>query len=165
MKPDCPNCQAGFCYHIDENSQLAELEVEEATDYYADNPTAEELQEEFNAWLAKYGPHEYLETSEENLEKVKAINTRLVWTDHGTCEDPKVTNGFYEFTGGNCGCWEGYGWYVMTKPWDGPDDYFESVQVGAYLPCTVCNRSGEEEEYDEECSECEGEGYVNYFFD
>ena len=28
MKPDCPNCQTGVCYHIDESKRLAEEEQE-----------------------------------------------------------------------------------------------------------------------------------------
>lgn len=140
-----------------------EVEEDEVIDYYLDNPTPEEYKAEFEEWLEEYEQVEFLEYSDENWEKVQAMDTRYVWTDHTTCEDPRVSNGAHLFK--NSCCWDTSGWYIMKKPWEGDDDAFLSVNTGAYLPCTLCNRSGEEEEFNESCEECEGDGWVNHWFD
>lgn len=130
----------------------------------SDYPTAQDGQEEYDDWLKDYEQVEYLENTPENWEKVQAVDTHLVWTDHGTCDNPMVSSGARMYSG-RC-CWDTYGWYVMAKPWVGdPEDTFISVETSAYLPCTLCNADGEEEEINDECEECEGDGWVNHFFD
>jgi hypothetical protein len=125
-------------------------------------PTAEELQEEFDDWLKEYENVEYIEFSEEAWERVQQLNPRLVWTDHSTCGESKVTAGANWFK--NACCWDTFGWYIMANPWDGPDDAYHSVDTSAYLPCIVCNADGEDD-LDPNCEECEGDGYINHYFD
>lgn len=137
---------------------------EETYDYYEDNMSREEYQEAFNEWMLMYEYVEYIEFSDENWEKVQKMDTRLIWTDHGTCENPMVTSGARLY-GGRC-CWDTYGWYVMKHPWWGEEeDTYISVESGAYLPCPICNRDAEDENINPDCEECEGDGHVNYFFD
>jgi hypothetical protein len=128
-----------------------------------DELTAEDHRAFYNEWLEEYGYVDYIEFSDENWEKVQQMNTRLIWTDHGTCENPMVTNGARLYSG-RC-CWDTYGWYVMSKPWEGPEDSYESVETAVYLACSTCNADSEEEDINSECPECEGEGYVNHYFD
>lgn len=131
--------------------------------------TAEDYQEEYDAWREDYEIGEFIEYSEENWEKVQKMDPRYVWTNHGTCEDEMVTNGAKLFSG-RC-CWDTYGWYVANAPWGSgsktDEDYFESVKATAYLSCETCNPDGEgeEEDFDPECEKCEGEGYVHHYFD
>lgn len=142
---------------------MGEYEDEEVEDYFDDNPSAEDYKVMFDEWLEEYVQVEYLENSDENWKKIQAMDPHLVWTDHGTCEDPKVTNGGNMFSG-SC-CWDTYGWYVMKNPWKGePDTTYLSVNTGAYLPCHVCNRTGDEED-ENECETCEGERWINHWFD
>lgn len=126
--------------------------------------TAEDYQESWNDWYETYEIGEYIENSEENFKKVQEMDPHYVWTSHSTCEDEQVTNGVYIFD--RC-CWETFGWYVGKKPWEGdPETHFESYNASAYLPCTICNPDGEEEEgFNEECEECNGDGWATHFFD
>lgn len=131
------------------------------------DPTAADYQNWYNEWVETYGitSEGYLENTPENWEKVQALDPKYVWTSHGTCEDEMVSNGPKMFTG-SC-CWDTYGWFVAKNPWVGNEDTYISEKATAYLPCETCNPDGlaEEDEYNPECSECEGEGYVNHFFD
>lgn len=127
-------------------------------------PTAADYQEEFDAWYKNYEIDTFIEYSEENWEKVQKMDTHYIWTNHSTCEDEQVSAGGSYFKNG-C-CWDTFGWYVAKKPWAGdPENHYESYKTTAYLVCESCNADGEEENLDPDCEYCEGEGYVNHFFD
>jgi hypothetical protein len=119
----------------------------------------------YREWHDEYGIGEYVEFSEEGEARVSQLDTRLVWTDHGTCENNQITNGFNVYGGRGCGCWETYGWYLAANPWEGSDDTYISIDTESYAPCGVCNEDGEDESINPECRECEGDGYVHYYFD
>ncbi len=127
--------------------------------------TVEDYQELFDEWHEDYEiQDEFIEYSEENWAKVQAMDPRYVWTNHSTCENEKITNGASIYNG--C-CWETFGWYIGNVPWgDGSTEYFEQVEVTAYLPCPKCNPDGEGDG-DEDCDEpdCDGSGYINHYFD
>jgi hypothetical protein len=128
--------------------------------------TASEYQDAFNNWYKDYKIGDFIEYSEENWNKVQSMDTHYIWTNHSTCEDEKVSAGAHLFQG-SC-CWDTFGWYVAKKPWDGdPDNYYESYNASAYLPCETCNPDGEgeEEDFKQECEYCSGEGWINHFFD
>lgn len=127
-------------------------------------PTAEDYQEWYNEWLRTYEIEEWLDNTEENWTKVQKMDPRYVWTSHSTCEDEMVTNGA-RMLKGSC-CWDTFGWHVGKKPWEGDiEDTYISEKASAYLSCTTCNLDGEGEDIEPECLECEGEGYVNHYFD
>jgi hypothetical protein len=129
-----------------------------------ENPTAEEYQEEYNSVVEEYGLSTWLDNTEENWEAVQKLDPHLVWTNHSTCEDEMLTNGCYMFK--NSCCWETYGWLIGSTPWEGnSEDSYLAVKASAQLPCSVCNLNGEDEEIDEECQTCEGDGYVQFYFD
>lgn len=127
--------------------------------------TPEEYQQEWNSWQEEYKiTDSFIEFSDENWEKVQAMDPHYVWTNHSTCEDEKVTAGAKLFK--NSCCWDTFGWYIAEVPWVGdPETFFESIDASAYLPCTTCNADGEDDNIDEECQECEGEGFVHHYFD
>ena len=121
---------------------------------------AEDYQDDWDNWYKDYEVYEFLENSEDNWEKVQQMDEHLVWTDHSTCEEPRVSAGASMFK--NSCCWETYGWYISKKPWD---EEFLYVYTGAYLPCPKCNADGEGDG-DPDCDEedCE-DGYIHYWFD
>ncbi len=128
--------------------------------------TAEDYQDAWNDWYSGYEIGDFIEYSDENWEKVQKMDPHLIWTSHSTCEDEKVSAGIHLFQ--NSCCWDTYGWYVAKKPWEGdPDNHYESYNATAYLPCHICNPEGEGDEgdFNPECEYCEGEGYVNHYFD
>lgn len=140
----------------------------------ATNEEAVELRDEYAAWYKDYGITDYLDNTPENWEKVQQMDTHLVWTDHGTCEDPQVTSGARMYNG-HC-CWDTYGWHIGTIPWEdgftGPDDTYISFKCGTYSNCPTCNPEGENDEGpegcpgDEEFPDCECyDGYINYYWD
>ena len=109
----------------------------------------------------------------------KLDEKKLVWTEHGTCEDNNASPGFKIFgdcklTGqesSGCGCYQSYSYYIAKEPWE--QDY-EYIAMTAYLPCSVCNPDGEGEGV-EGCegpkipegvdrSDCDM-GFVNWYFD
>lgn len=127
-------------------------------------PTAEEYQEEYNSVIEDYGLSTWLDNTEENWEAVQKLDPHLVWTNHSTCEDEMLTNGCYMFK--NSCCWDTFGWFIGTEPWEGtPDATYLSVKASAYLCCSTCNADCEDEDINPDCEECEGEGYVNHYFD
>ena len=103
----------------------------------ATSEEAAELQAEFNNWRETYKVGEFLENSEENRSKLEKLDTRYVWTDHGTCENTQVTCG-YTIYAGMC-CWVSNGWYVGEVPWEPKNGDVENIyisyDVDAYLPC------------------------------
>lgn len=128
--------------------------------------SAEEYQAEWDNWYKEYEITEFIDNTEENWAKVQEMDSHLVWTDHSTCEDPRVSNGTHLFS--NSCCWQTYGWYIAKKPWEGDEDTFITVNTGAYLPCPSCNPKGENDEGEEGCEEeedCFGDGFINYWFD
>ncbi len=139
------------------------------------NEEAMEYKEEYESWLKDYEVDDFLENTPENWEKVQKMDPRLVWTAHGTCEDPQVTSGARMY-GGRC-CWDTYGWHIAKKQWEiqgDIDSTFESYKTGIYSNCPSCNADGEDEieESDTECPgdenfpECECyDGYINYYWD
>lgn len=129
------------------------------------DPKAEDYRNWYNEWVEKYGitPEGWLDNNLKNWEDVQATDPHLVWTSHSTCEDEMVTNGAHIFK--NSCCWDTFGWWIAKKPWVGDEGAFISEKASAYLPCKTCNLDGEEESVDPECLECEGEGYVNHYFD
>lgn len=118
-------------------------------------------------------------TQEQHDMLVELDKQKLVWTEHGTCEDNEITPGFKVFgdcsllkqTASGCGCWQSHYYYIGKKPWS---DENERVKVDAYLPCSVCNPEGE----DDGVEGCEGpepvegagrsdcdSGFINWYFD
>ena len=148
--------------------------------------TPEDYLAEIQDWTTEYGidMSKYIshdELTQSQLDTLRELDEKkLVWTEHGTCEDNAVSNGFTIFgdcsltgqTSSGCGCFQSYGYYIATIPCESD---FESIRVTAYLPCSVCNPDGEGEDFPEECpgpdtpeladrSECE-EGFINWYFD
>jgi hypothetical protein len=119
----------------------------------------------FQSWHNEYGIVEYVDFTEDGEARVSNLDEHLVWTDHGTCENNQISNGFRVYGGSGCGCWQTYGWYIATNPWVGLDSEFISIDTEGSSSCEVCNEDGEDEAINPECKECEGEGYVHYYFD
>ena len=140
----------------------------------ATNEEAQDYLDEYNYWREEYGIGEFIENTPENWEKVQQMDRRLMWTDHGTCEDPQVTSGANMYS--NRCCWETYGWYVAEKPWEegsgGIDQTYISFKTSLYTYCPTCNPEGENEEGAEGCpgdteiahEGCE-DGWIRYYFD
>lgn len=138
------------------------------------NEEAREYLDEYSTWIDTYKTTEFLDNTPENWEKVQQMDPHLVWTDHGTCEDPQVTSGAHMYSG-RC-CWETYGWYIGTVPWEespaGPDQTYISFKTSVYLSCPTCNPDGENEDCPEDCvgdtevpnEGCE-DGWIQYYFD
>lgn len=147
--------------------------------------TVEELLEELNDLIEMYevdfdNPILHDELTQDQYEYLtRADEFGLVWTQHGTCEDEQISNGFKifgncELTGSKssgCGCFQSYCYYVAKRSFDGEH---ESAYVGRYLPCSACNPDGEGEG-DPECKgpeipkgadmfEC-SEGWIQWHFD
>lgn len=124
-----------------------------------------EAQAEYNSWLETYKPSEFVEYSHEAYEKLLAeVDPHLVWTNHGTCETEKYSNGILEFSEHSC-CYTNFGWYIAEVPWEGDEDTFISVSTEWAGPCPVCNEDGEDNYIQEACPECDGEGYTQVYFD
>lgn len=132
----------------------------------SDEMTTDDYREAISDWAVEYGITEEIEYSEENYEKVKALDPRLVWTYHSTCENDAVSNGCSVF---NSCCWSTFSWYIGTVPWGTnsgkPEDWFEQYAMSFGYPCPVCNEDGEEENVDPDCERCEGDGYVQDYYD
>ena len=127
-------------------------------------PTFEDYRRLYEEWQSQYKSDQWLDKTDENWVIVQKIDPRLVWTAHSTCEDEMVSNGAHLYE--NSCCWTTFGWHIAEKPWPGAEDEYLTVNTTLYLPCSICNPDGEDEEdYDSECLECEGEGYVNHYFD
>jgi hypothetical protein len=139
------------------------------------NEEAEAYRDEYESWKESFEVYAYLENTPDNWEKVQKMDTRLVWTDHGTCEDPQITSGASMYAG-KC-CWDTYGWHIAKKQWDvwpdGPERTYESYKTGTYSHCPSCNPDGEEDFVesencpgDENFPDCEcNEGWINYYWD
>ena len=144
--------------------------------------SADDYQDLFDEWVEDYkvdlkGGIEADAMSREQYEMLLELDRKnLVWTDHGTCEDNKISPGFnllgdipllsQKATG--CGCWQSFVFYIAEVPFDGTkDDTTASwIDVSATLPCPKCNADGEGDG-DPECDEpdCMGDGYITYYFD
>jgi hypothetical protein len=74
-----------------------------------------QLKELYADWYDKYA-QEFIEYSEENYELVSAMDEKLVWTDHSTCDEGMLSPGAWIFDGGGC-CYEVNGWYIGKTPW------------------------------------------------
>ena len=144
--------------------------------------------EQINNWLTSYGidftksiDHE--EMSQEQYEQLQELDkSRLVWTEHSTCEQSQYTNGLHVFgdsslleqEASGCGCWQSQAYHIGNNPWQGSEDTSIFISTTAYLPCDVCNPLGDGDG-EEGCegpeipegadrSDCEG-GMVNWYFD
>lgn len=79
-------------------------------------------------WRSMHKPYEFIPgTGNVKTDEVvcaelkeKYPNTFL-WTEHGTCETPHVTNGAAVFYKG-CGCYNVIGWWVSKLPWSRDPD-------------------------------------------
>jgi hypothetical protein len=127
----------------------------------------EQHRQAYNNWEQKYSPNTFLEydgPDGANFNTAKNTPNEHVWTEHGTCEDPMITAGFHFFGEPVRCCWDTYGWYI-TETSSGntnPDDY-ESYKTGMYAECECYNE--ETETGNENCQQCEGQGWTNYYFD
>lgn len=125
----------------------------------------QEALEAYNEWSETYKPGVFVEYSEEEYERLtEEVDKHLVWTHHGTCETERYTNGVHNFNSG-CGCWQVFGWTICEVPWVGDDDTYLSTETEWAGPCETCNVDGEDEHINQECPECDGEGYVQEYFD
>ena len=127
-----------------------------------DEFTEEELQEEYDNFIADYKP-EYFEDNEDNRKLIGKLNPKLVWTSHSTCEDNYIAPGFLQFSPSNC-CWHEDGWYVSEKEWES-DDSTNWVRTSYNFNCPDCNPDGESDEGADGCEKCEGSGYYQYYTD
>ena len=105
-------------------------------------------------------------SSDELADLEKLDKEGRVWTEHSTCENDMITLGmvFYD----SC-CWSSYAFYVSEEK--GSEEYVDTTK---YLPCSVCNADGE----DDDDPDCEGpevpegaetsdgceEGWVQWYF-
>ena len=126
----------------------------------------EGYKEKYQEWLAKYSP-EFLEYDEEggtNFLKAQSTPNEFVWTEHGTCEDTMVSAGFKFFGDPPRCCWDTYGWYIseVSSENTSPDDY-ESYRTSMYAECECYVE--ETEEGKEGCEDCDGTGWMTYYFD
>jgi len=121
--------------------------------------TAQDLDDTFAEWEDQYKVVEFLENTEENWAKVQELDEHLVWTNHSTCENEQITNGATQYQG--C-CWDSHGWFVAELPWEDGVGYL-SFDTSASLYCQTCNVDGEEATIDENCPECDGNGYVQHY--
>jgi hypothetical protein len=121
---------------------------------------AADYAKEYEEWRAKYGITEWIDNDSEGYAKVQAIDPSLVWTSHSTCEYEQMTPGVQVYK--NSCCWATFGWEVATVPWTSETEY---VQTSATLPCEVCNPDGENEDEDNDCEHCEGNAYIQHYFD
>lgn len=150
----------------------------------SDWPTIEGLVKQRDDWIEEFGIHweggqgvyYHEEISQSDHLKLEELGKKnLVWTHHGTCQNEMITSEYLVFEGTGCGCYQSRTYYVAEKPHDGNSDY--SIEVTAFLPCTVCNPDGEgqgEEEcegpklpetsYGVDMSDCE-EGWVQFYLD
>lgn len=125
----------------------------------------QEIQDAYNAWCKEYADGEFIEYSHEAYENLLATtDPHLVWTNHSTCENERYSNGIHEFNSG-CGCWNVFGWYVSSKPWEGDENTFLVVDTEWSGPCETCNSDGEDANINPDCPECDGEGYTQEYFD
>jgi hypothetical protein len=130
--------------------------------------TAQDYQDFFDDWKSDYGISEFYEFSGDNEDIVKDIDPHLVWTQHGTCENNKITNGFKTYQS-TCGCWTTHGWWVGTKTWLEPyagEETFIQIDASATIDCLECNPDGDYD-YDkiEQCNTCEKDGYAVWYCD
>jgi hypothetical protein len=120
------------------------------------------------------------EMTQEDFDRLSELHDKkLVWTEHGTCEDNWLAAGFTQYgecellghESSGCGCWQSYSYYVAKKPWVNENEH---VLVTATLPCSVCNPDGDGDGV-EGCegpevpegadrSECSF-GTINWYFD
>lgn len=138
--------------------------------------SAQEYKEQYQEWVKEYGIDftksvEHDTMTQEQYDMLSKLNEDgLVWTEHGTCEDTFITEGFKIFgscslldqKASGCGCWQSYAYYIGNKVCS-----TDWIQITASLPCSICNPDGEDEEdsFDPDCEECEGEGYAHHWFD
>jgi hypothetical protein len=145
--------------------------------------TAGEFQELFDEWIEDYDidAQKSIEAETMTMEEYEMLveldKKNLVWTEHGTCEDTMVSPGLTLVgdiavlgqKSSGCGCWQAYTFYIAGEPYGGDkDSSTDWVFASAYLPCSICNPAGENEDedsYNPECEECEGEGFANHYFD
>lgn len=128
--------------------------------------TAEDYQSFFEDWKSDFDIVEFYEFSDDNKDIVEKIDPHLVWTQHGTCEDNKITNGFKTYSSG-CGCWTTHGWWVGKESWlesFAGEETFIQIDASAMFNCLDCNPDGEYD-YDkiEQCTTCEGDGYTTWY--
>lgn len=130
--------------------------------------TSEDYQAFFEDWKSDFGITEFYEFSDENNKIVEGIDPHLVWTQHGTCEDNKITNGFKTYKS-VCGCWETHGWWVGTESWlesFAGEDTFIQIDASANILCKTCNSEGDyDNEKIEQCKNCDGQGCTYWYCD
>lgn len=120
----------------------------------------------YNQWQEEYKPGEFIEFSDWAYKELLATtDIHYVWTHHGTCENERYSNGIRSFSTNGCGCWQTFGWVVCEKPWDGTEDTFLVVDTEWSGPCEKCNPDGNDDKINEDCPECDGEGYTQDYFD
>jgi len=113
----------------------------------------------YRGWQEKHAP-EFIEGTEENFVLVTAMNKKMVWTAHSTCDSEQLTPGAHWFND-SC-CWDTFGWYVSKTPWTDKGFYVDTSWTGF---CIECNEDGEGAEIDPECTTCEGEGTITEYLD
>ncbi len=123
-----------------------------------------DLQDAYDYFMKEYAPKVY-EVSDENREIVKAIDPKLVWTAHSTCENDFISPGFLEFSPTSC-CWEAFEWLVSEKPWES-DDSSEWIQTSIQTSCPECNPDDDDDldEGNPDCTICDGEAHYTYYAD
>lgn len=120
--------------------------------------TAQEYQDAWDAWYRDYGITDFVDNDKDGWERVQAMDPRLVWTNHSTCENELVTTGAAQYSG--C-CWDTFGWFIGTVPWT---NEHVSVDASATISCQECNPDGLEAG-DDDCAACEGNGAIQHYFD
>ena len=135
--------------------------------------TAAEYLAAYRDWKSQYQVYESIPLAKITREKIVELRELdqawLIWTQHSTTDDALITSGMHFF--GEAEFYdqksEGWGWQteaflVARVPFAALED---SIFKRAYLPCSLCNADGESENVDEECEQCEGEGFVQHDFD
>ena len=134
---------------------MAELTKDEMFDHFAD---VAEVIDWYDTWKQWYPivktiiADEMTQAQRKELDKLDKKN--LVWTQHGTCDNERITAEFIEFEGSGCGCYVSYAYHVSDKPHKGDDDFYDGVMVEVDVECPVCNKDGEWEGDNE--GECPG---------
>jgi len=122
--------------------------------------SAEEYQKAYDKWAKQYRPVKFVEYSPENLKMMENQDPRYVWTDHDTCEESQLTSGFHFFGDPAFCCWVTHGWHITEVACEDGD---RVIDVSAYIPCECYDE--EEDIWNENCSKCEGEGFIQHYFD
>ena len=127
------------------------------------HPDLQDELDEYLDFMEVTKPKEFLDYNEENSKKVEQMDPRYVVTDHDTCDSPMFSVGWHDFGPNPRCCWFTHGWHILTNPWEGVDDM---IRTGGYAQCVECNIGGDsDDEGDPDCKTCEGDGWVNYYYD